>query len=108
VQKLVNRLLLDDGSAAKRGGAGYHSEAGAGAAPTIRVQRNRFIERQAQCAQLGKAARREIRESTRRWHKALGLGDDGIADLAKGLLKTDKQIRYAREVECMLGQWTGR
>ena len=34
------------------------------------------LERQAQHAQIGKMARREIREKTNSWHKALKLGDD--------------------------------
>ena len=66
----------------------------------------RFIERQSQYAQLGKAARREVREKTGQWHKAMKLGDDAVADLAKGLLKTDKQIKYAREIEEVLGRWS--
>ncbi len=64
------------------------------------------FERQAQYAVLGKAARREWRVTKGKWHKALRLGDDAVADLAKGLLKTPAQIKYAKAIEDVLGQWT--
>lgn len=65
-----------------------------------------FIERQAQYALLGKAARQEVRQTTGKWHSALKLGDEAIRDLAKGQLKTENQIRYAKKIEETLGQWT--
>ena len=66
----------------------------------------KFIERQSQYAQLGKQARRDVRQSTGKWHRALRLGDDAVHDLAKGLLKSENQIRYAKAIEEVLGQWT--
>ena len=66
----------------------------------------KFLERQSQYAQLGKAARREVRQTTGKWHKALVLGDEAIRDLAKGLRETDAQIRYAKQIEDVLGKWT--
>lgn len=67
----------------------------------------KFIERQAQYAQLGKVARADVRRTTGKWHAGLKLGDDAIADLANGLLKTPRQIRYAKSIEETLGQWAG-
>lgn len=67
----------------------------------------RFIERQSQYAQLGKVARADVRATTNSWHKGLKLGDEAIHDLAKGLLQTPRQIRYAKQIEQTLGQWTG-
>lgn len=66
----------------------------------------RLIERPAQYAQIGKQARRELQQTTGKWHSALNVGDDAVRDLAKGLLRTEKQIKYAKSVEQTLGQWT--
>lgn len=65
-----------------------------------------FLEVPLNKAQLGKAMRREVQETTGKWHHALQLGEGAIDDLAHGLLKTDKQIKYAKSVEEVFGQWT--
>lgn len=66
----------------------------------------KFVEDQAQYAMLGKAARAEVRARTGKWESALKLGDDAIHDLAKGLLETPAQIKFAKKMEETLGQWT--
>jgi hypothetical protein len=66
----------------------------------------RFLERQAQYAMLGKAARHDVRVTTGRWTRGLRLGDEAVEQLANGLLHTPQQIRYAKFIEETLGQWT--
>lgn len=64
------------------------------------------FERQAQYAILGKVLRQEARLTRGKWESALRVSDDAMADLARGLLKTENQIKYAKKIEETLGQWT--
>lgn len=66
----------------------------------------RFIERPVSRQLAGKALRRELRETTGKWRQAWRIGDDAIEELAHGLLETPKQIKYAKEIERITGQWT--
>lgn len=64
------------------------------------------LERQAQFRVLGKEARNEVKRQQRQVHRSQRDFDAAIEDFAKGLLKTENQVKAARSVEQTLGQWT--
>lgn len=66
---------------------------------------NRGYERYAQTAGIGKLARRELREQGRSWASTLKLQEDAAREVASGLIETPKQVRFARELDDMLGKY---
>lgn len=68
-------------------------------------QINKAIERNAQITALGKEARREIESQTGSWGKAMTLQKAAVEDVAKGLVNTPNQVRFARAVDETLGKY---
>lgn len=66
---------------------------------------NRGYERYAQTASIGKLARRELREHGRGWAATLKLQEAAAKEVAAGLLNTKTQVRFARELDDMLGKY---
>jgi hypothetical protein len=66
---------------------------------------NTRLEQQMQRMALGRVARQHVRETTGHWHSGLKLQPKAIEDLANGLRHTNTQIRFAREIRQILGNW---
>lgn len=66
-----------------------------------------WIEAPPQMAHLGKQLKREARERgfIKRWESVWSLEDEARIELARGLLNTDKQMKYAKGIERVFGQW---
>lgn len=66
-----------------------------------------LVENPGQLAILGKQLRQEaIRKGyIKRWEGVWKLDDAARNDLAKGLLQTENQVRYAQGIERVFGQW---
>jgi hypothetical protein len=67
---------------------------------------NRGIEQMFQSGVIGKQTRREVRDLTGSWTKALRLQREVIDEVAKGLSGTPKQVQFAREIDTILGKYT--
>lgn len=67
---------------------------------------NRSFEKLAQTGVIGKAARQEARDFTGSWAKAAAMSKDVATEVAKGLTGTDKQVRFARQVDEVLGKYS--
>jgi hypothetical protein len=74
-------------------------------ANTIMDFNSKFIEEQPQWAALGRAMRRDVQDVEGTWNHALMLGPDAVEELARGYLKTEKQIHYAEQVRQVYGKW---
>lgn len=67
---------------------------------------NKAAERWYQQGVIGKQARREIQELSGSWVKATRAQKDAVRDVARGLQGTPAQVRFAREVDKVLGKYT--
>lgn len=68
-------------------------------------QFNAWLERNAQITALGKEARNQMQEMTGSWLKATRLQQAAVDDVAKGLVHTPNQVRFARAVDDTLGKY---
>jgi hypothetical protein len=68
---------------------------------------SRVIEGVAQRAALGRSVRRDIQEFQGSWIQTVRLGDEAIAEAARGLTNTSTQARFMREQHKLLGQYEG-
>lgn len=66
---------------------------------------NGKLEHYAQVTALGKEARREIQSVTGSWSKAARAQKAAVEDVARGLVGTPAQVRYARAVDETLGKY---
>jgi hypothetical protein len=67
---------------------------------------NKGIERAFQAGVLGKLARREMQELTGSWTKALRSQGAAFDDLARGMMHTHNQVRFARDMDTILGKYS--
>ena len=68
---------------------------------------NSKIGELAQRQAFGKNVRMSIQEHTGSWMKSITLANGALDDVAKGLLETPRQIRYAEQSIDMLGRYSG-
>lgn len=68
---------------------------------------NSKIGELAQRQAFGKNVRMSIQEHTGSWMKSITLSNGALDDVAKGLLETPRQIRYAEQSIDMLGRYSG-
>lgn len=66
---------------------------------------NGWLEHHAQVTAVGKEARREMLAVSGSWSKAARAQKAAVDDVAKGLLNTPAQVRYARAVDETLGKY---
>ena len=67
---------------------------------------NAKLEHSAQVVAVGKEARREMQAMTGSWVKATVAQKAAVADVARGLVNTPAQVRYARAVDETLGKYS--
>jgi hypothetical protein len=67
---------------------------------------NRAIEHGAEYAAIGKFARTQIHEVTGSWLTSIKAAQPALDDLAKGLVETPAQVRYARYIDETLGKYS--
>lgn len=66
---------------------------------------NRILEAQVQKAALGHQIRREVQEFSGSWTKALAMTDDVAKEMARGLVNTATQQRFAHDMDVLLGKY---
>ena len=67
---------------------------------------NRGMETAYQTGVIGKQARKDVRELTGSWGKAVRMQRDVAKEVASGLLETPKQVQYARYIDEVLGKYS--
>lgn len=67
---------------------------------------NKWFEQQAQTAALGKEARQVMQEMTGSWSEATRAAEPAFADLVRGLTETEAQVRFARQLDEVLGKYS--
>jgi hypothetical protein len=67
---------------------------------------NAKLEHVFELAAVGRVARQEIRSGADRWEAGLRVQPRAVEDLANGLRNTPAQIKFAREVRQIVGNWT--
>lgn len=67
---------------------------------------NKGLERAYIYGVIGKAARDDAMALGHAWHKTLGMQKGALEDTVAGLTGSARQIRYARQVDAVLGKYT--
>lgn len=66
---------------------------------------NAKLENVFENAALGRVARTEVRNAAGKWESAVKIQPKAMQDLASGLRGTDAQIKFAREIRGIVGNW---
>ena len=67
---------------------------------------NKAVERAFQQGVIGKQARHDIQELTDSWGKSIRASKPALQDVARGLVNTPAQVKYARTIDEVLGKYT--